>query len=129
MKLDNIEVQNFRKLKSARIDFSDKTTVLVGANNSGKTSAVSALRTFFITPKDLALRDISICNWSMIDKIGEKWLNGEEPDQQWVNILPQMDVWLDVPFAEIHRVVDILPTIDWKGGLLGVRLNFEAQEP
>lgn len=35
MKIDFIHIQNFRKLKDCRIDFSDKQTIFVGANNSG----------------------------------------------------------------------------------------------
>ena len=34
MKIECVEIQNYRKLKSCRIDFSEKTTVLVGANNA-----------------------------------------------------------------------------------------------
>ena len=41
MKLTRIEVFNFRKLRRARLDMSDRQTLLVGANNSGKTSAMN----------------------------------------------------------------------------------------
>ena len=40
MHIQHIEVSNFRKLKDVRIDFSETNTVFVGANNSGKTSAM-----------------------------------------------------------------------------------------
>lgn len=43
MKILTINIQNFRKLLQCRIDFSEKTTIFVGANNSGKTSAMDAL--------------------------------------------------------------------------------------
>ena len=46
MKINFVVIQNFRKLKNCRIDFADKQTVLVGANNSGKTSATDALICF-----------------------------------------------------------------------------------
>ncbi len=46
MYIKDIEIGNFRKLKSVRIAVSDETTVFVGANNSGKTSAMLALRYF-----------------------------------------------------------------------------------
>jgi predicted ATP-dependent endonuclease of OLD family len=46
MHIQHIEVGNFRKLKAVRIDFSETNTVFVGANNSGKTSAMVALRRF-----------------------------------------------------------------------------------
>lgn len=39
-----------------------------------------------------------------------------------------MDVWLDVGFQDIHHVVSIIPTLNWRGGLLGVRLLFQPQK-
>jgi predicted ATP-dependent endonuclease of OLD family len=44
MRISFVEIANFRKLLSVRIDFAPETTLLVGANNSGKTSAMIALR-------------------------------------------------------------------------------------
>lgn len=46
MKIDFIHIQNFRKLKDCRIDFSEKETIFVGANNSGKTTAMDAMIKF-----------------------------------------------------------------------------------
>lgn len=39
MKIQSVHIRNYRKLKNCHIDFGEKKTVLVGANNSGKTSA------------------------------------------------------------------------------------------
>ena len=50
MKISFFEIQNFRKLKSCRIDVLDKQIILVGANNSGKTSAMDAL-IFFLSSR------------------------------------------------------------------------------
>ena len=43
MKIESVQIRNFRKLKNCHIDFGDKETIFVGANNSGKTSAISAI--------------------------------------------------------------------------------------
>ena len=43
MRVTSILVQNFRKLLECHIDISEETTLFVGANNSGKTSAMDAL--------------------------------------------------------------------------------------
>lgn len=40
MHIQHIEIANFRKLNAVRVDLSGEKTVLVGANNSGKTSAM-----------------------------------------------------------------------------------------
>lgn len=39
-----------------------------------------------------------------------------------------MDVWLEVEPGEIHYVQHLLPTLEWNGGLLGVRLRLEPKE-
>lgn len=126
MKINYLEVQNFRKLKSTHIDFDCETTLFVGANNSGKTSAMLAMRYFLLSPGKLSLRDITVANWAKIDAIGRAWELNVQPVVSLQSNLPVMDVWLDVPMAEIHHVVHVLPTITWNGGLIGVRLQYEA---
>ena len=125
VKISFVEIQNFRKLKSAHIDFDEETTLFVGANNSGKTSAMLALRYFLVSPEKLLLRDITVANWMKMNAIGTTWEQDPESADSFEALLPTLDVWLDVPLAEIHHVVHILPTIDWSGGLLGVRLQYE----
>lgn len=128
MRIKFVEISNFRKLKSTHLDLDKKTTILVGANNSGKTSAMVALRTFLLSQTQIALRDITIENWTKIDQLGEEW---ETETAQTVDLnllLPSLDVWLDVPLREIHYVAHILPTLDWSGGLLGVRLKYVIKD-
>ena len=43
-----VEIANFRKLLSVRVDLAQKQTLFVGANNSGKSSAMLALRRFLV---------------------------------------------------------------------------------
>lgn len=124
MKIDFVEIKYFRKLESCRIEFDQKKTLLVGANNSGKTSAMTAFRKFLIAPKSLEIRDISIGNWHSIDTYGASWENGEEPEFTLNDLLPTLDIWLDVPLNKIHHVVHILPNADWSGGAIGIRLQF-----
>ncbi|NKK42520.1 AAA family ATPase [Rhizobium leguminosarum] len=128
MRIKFVEVSNFRKLKSTHLDLDKKTTILVGANNSGKTSAMVALRIFLLSPSRLALRDVTIANWTKIDLLGDEWEAGAEATVDLDLLLPSLDVWLDVPLSEIQHVVHILPTLDWSGGMLGVRLTYRIKD-
>jgi predicted ATP-dependent endonuclease of OLD family len=135
MRISFIEVQNFRKLESIRIDFSESTTLLVGANNSGKTSAMVALGCFLVTHGGFTTNDFTLSRWATIDRIGAEWetqahqTNALAPTSAaWDPVLPALDVWLQVETDEIHYVRDILPTLDWSGGLLGVRLRYEPKD-
>lgn len=127
MKIQSIDIRNFRKLLQCHIDFSEKTTLFVGANNSGKTSAMDALGKF-LAGRDFAFNDITISKRVDINKIGEKWVqeNCIEPIDlmEWGALVPQMDIWLYVSNSEIHYVAGIIPTLKWRSGKLGVRLAF-----
>ena len=132
MLIQFVEIQNFRKLKSIRIDFSDETTLLVGANNSGKTSAMVALGHFLVDAHRFTTNDFTLSNWATINNIGTQWIaqsndeNAPKPElSEWQDVLPSFDVWLLIGMDEIHYARHLLPTLDWNGGLLGVRLRFE----
>lgn len=64
MRLESIRIRNFRLLRRLSIDLAaaNTTTVLVGPNNSGKTSVMDALRIFAGTASDtpkISLHDLS----------------------------------------------------------------------
>jgi predicted ATP-dependent endonuclease of OLD family len=83
MLISHLEIANFRKLLSVRIDLAERTTLFVGANNSGKTSAMLAMRRFLLGGKQHQFQpqDITIAHWPDISKIGRKWLEVEASEQ------------------------------------------------
>jgi predicted ATP-dependent endonuclease of OLD family len=128
-----IEIANFRKLLSVRVDLGEKQTLFVGANNSGKSSAMLALRRFLV-PRRCAfeVHDLTLCHWPTINQIGQSWIDAKRSDRvaeltldPWLPLLPMLDLWLEVDVGEMHHVRDLIPTLDWEGGLLGVRLRYE----
>jgi predicted ATP-dependent endonuclease of OLD family len=136
MHIKFIEIANFRKLLSIRVDLSESTTLFVGANNSGKTSAMLALRKF-LSPRGrpFETHDITLCHWPAIDAIGQTWLDTRARGElvkynvaDWAGLLPALDLWLHVETGELHYVRDLIPTLDWEGGELGVRLRFEPKD-
>lgn len=129
MKLRRIEVFNFRKLRRARLDMSDKQTLLVGANNSGKTSAMKALRKFLKDRAGIDTRDVTASNWAAIEQIAGAWTQEAEADlSPLLAELPFLDVWLHADTSEFHHVAHLIPTLTWTGGLLGVRLRLEPKK-
>ncbi len=135
MRIDFVEIANFRKLRSTRVAFSKDNTVFVGANNSGKTSAMVALRYFLVERErsSFSLNDITLSHWPIINLMGETWEQAKAADQSLPapdcdEGLPVPHVWLHVEDNEVHYVQKILPTLDWEGGRLGVRLRFEPKD-
>lgn len=134
MKIRRIDIKNFRKLENIKILMEDKKTLLVGANNSGKTSTIEAMVKFLNGENGkFVLYDWSISNWKKIDAIGEYIVNKEkyeeeEFDKMWEGICPTLDLWFQVDESELHHVVPLIPTLDWNEGFLGVRFVFEPNK-
>ena len=135
MRIADITIRNFRKLKKVFVDLRDNTTVFIGANNSGKTSAMVAMRYFLKqNGKNFDIYDFTLSNHAKIKEIGAKLEKEtqEAPEQRdlslWEGMLPSLDLWFDVSDDDIHYVSHILPTLDWAGGELGIRLQYEPKD-
>jgi predicted ATP-dependent endonuclease of OLD family len=82
---------------------------------------------------DFTLNDFTIVHWPTIAAMGRTWESAIAtdttlPEPDWQNVLPTLDVWLYVEDNEVHYVQNILPTLDWEGKRLGVRLRFEPKD-
>lgn len=142
MRIADIQISNFRKLEEVSVDLRGDTTLFIGANNSGKTSAMASMR-YFLNPngyKNFNIYDFTISNHSKLKEIGTRLENEEKQDETgvsrepekrdltlWESILPKFDIWFDVEDDDIHYVSHILPTLDWPGDYLGVRLRYEPK--
>jgi len=132
MRIAFVEIQNFRKLKACRVEIAQQETIFVGANNSGKTSAMDALILFLTKTrrKDISTTDFTLSNWSSLDKLGIQWVEADDDSpppiitvDAWLPLLPSVDVWLKADEQDLHRIAHLVPTLDWTPEeLLGVRL-------
>lgn len=133
MKIASFSLKNYRRLVDVTLVLDDKTTFLVGANNSGKTSCIGALHTFLRSPDSLQVRDISKRNWKEIQKLGNE-VEHEFPASEDIaelsvrlsGLLPSLDIEIAAEASEAYKVRDILPHLEWCGGSLFVRITYEA---
>lgn len=135
MKIESVQIRNFRKLKNCRIDFGDKETVFVGANNSGKTSAISAIMWFLKSTDKFTLKEFTATNWSLINELGDRWLEKDPIEEIWLDLhkwdkmVPAMDVWISVKDGEQYRVNHLIPSLStWDGKIVGVRCQYEPKD-
>lgn len=131
MKISFVQIQNFRKLKNCKINFGDQNTLFVGPNNSGKTSAMEALVKMF-NKSGINFNDITVSNHKAINEIGrmiiEKQSNPDEIELKWDHLLPAIDIWIEVLNNEMQYVANLIPNLDWDGGLIGVRLLLQPDK-
>lgn len=127
MYLQSISIKNFRRLKDVHIDLDVDTSIFVGANNSGKTSATHALQLFLGGSKErFSLYDFNADCWKKFDEEGDAETSG---DQQVTLPSMHLDLWFKVEASDLYRVIDILPNLDWKDTPVGIRLEFAAKDP
>lgn len=131
MKISFVQIQNFRKLKNCKIDFGNEDTLFVGPNNSGKTSAMEAL-VKFLNNKEINFNDITVSNHKLINEIGtkiiEKQIDIDEIELKWNEMFPSLDIWIEVYDNEMQYVSELIPNLDWEGGMVGVRLSLKPNK-
>lgn len=139
LSLSCIEISRFRRLAQTRVQIDQKTTVLVGANNSGKTSTLLAIRNFLSDSSSFGPFDISLDQWQKLRLLGEKWeVLTEDPAsdgssiEQWqaqldtlVSCMPALDLWFDAKPGSYNLVSPFITSLSWDGGPVGVRLRLE----
>lgn len=121
MHLKKLAVRNFRRLRNVIIDLASDISIFVGANNSGKTSVGHALQ-LFTSGGRFNIHDFSADLWTDIVAFGE--------GQEGVS-LPTMeiDIWLEIGPDDVHRAIDLLPSLAWEGTLVGMRVAYMPRDP
>ncbi|WP_340608384.1 ATP-dependent nuclease [Xenorhabdus bharatensis] len=135
MKISSFKLKNYRRLSDITLTLDDKTTILVGANNSGKTSCIKALYTFLSRRGSMHIKDVPKCNWKEIRRLGQLIeedipSNDDEENVFLTNLtqfLPLLDIEINADAKEAYKVRDILPDLEWKGGSLFIRIKYEPK--
>ncbi|RYE41546.1 MAG: ATP-dependent endonuclease [Hyphomicrobiales bacterium] len=125
MHIKCFRVENFRRLKNVRVDLETDQTIFVGANNSGKTSATHLFQMFLgQQPRaPFQIYDFSADCWESFDAFDPE--SGDPATD-----LPQItfDLWFKVDDDNLHRVLDLLPSLDWTDEPVGVRMVYAPRD-
>src|SRR5690606_1282128 len=121
MHLKKLAVRNFRRLRNVVIDLASDISIFVGANNSGKTSVGHALQLFTGRGR-FDIHDFSAELWSDIIAFGEAVEGAALP-------VMEVDIWFEIAAADVHRVIDLLPSLAWEGSLVGMRVVYAPVDP
>ena len=137
MRLERIGLRNFRLLRRLSIDLTrDKTTtVLVGPNNSGKTSVMDALQLFLesggVSNRKFSIHDFSQVrrhDFSFIQQRIEKIVNDKECIKKVRRLAPRIRLDLifsyDEGTADLVVATKLLMNLDPKSNIVGFRIEF-----
>ncbi len=127
MKLQAYRLQNYRRLRDVVIELDDEISIFVGANNSGKTSAVQGLYSMLRgEAKKFELFDFSAALWAEIDAIGRSAPGDETAAKKLPSIL--LDLWFRVGEDDLATAMPLLPSTEWDGKCVGIRVAFEPRD-
>lgn len=138
MKLTNAKIRNYRLLENCSIRIDEETTILVGKNNSGKTSFSYLFETFLKNTKEFTFNDFSIaCHEEFICAYNE-YLNAKDKEDLledfFTNIdnkLPAIELELDIEYGKDDNWSNIRPlltTLD-TNNILHILFAFKIKEP
>ena len=102
MFIKNIEIKNFRLLREVSLTLQKDTTVIVGRNNSGKTSLTEIFRRFFPGESKntiLKLEDFSLASMHKFNEAFQAKLDGKN-ESEIRNLLPSIDLILTVDYFD-----------------------------
>lgn len=142
IRLACVEVCNFRRLAKTRLELDEATTILVGANNSGKTSLLTVLRNFLSEATSFRAFDISLSQWEKLRALSLLWEtldedpatdlkdveSWEDQYQQLLSCMPFIDLWFDVKEGGYNYAAPFITSLKWSGGAVGVRVRLEPVE-
>ena len=125
MKISKIKIKNFRKLEDCTISIFDKTTLFVGANNSGKTSAMYCLMAFLGNDeKRFKVTDFPLNKINLIDNFSVAWSIDEIQ-----NFCPTLEISLDdIQDSDLPKIKHIIPSLSWNNEEISIRLIFEPND-
>lgn len=123
MRLTSFRVSNFRRLRNIRVSVEKETTIFVGANNSGKTSATKVFRQFIgeTGSKAFSMHDFSYESWKTFTGIGDAPEDGVG--------LPaiELDIWFELEATDLHRAMPLIPSLDWELAPVGIRFALRVK--
>lgn len=126
MILHSFKIKNFRRLKDTFIDIEPDISIFVGSNNSGKTSATQILEMFVNGGKDkFSIHDFSSDTWATFNTIGQDGFAEGGPTLPVISL----DLWFEISAADLHRVLDLLPSLEWTGTRIGMRISLQPKIP
>lgn len=127
MHLHSYRLRNFRRLKDAYIELADDISIFVGSNNSGKTSATQAIHAFVTGGRErFSLYDFSSSCWKIFDEAENTDLTQLISEDFSLPSI-DLDLWFEVAEPDLYLVIPLLPSTEWKGTKVGIRVSLTAR--
>lgn len=135
MKIDKINLRNYKRFSNATICLNDAglTNILIGANNSGKTSFIEGVTKFLTPNRSLRIYDFPIEGWDKFNTQFNEILTEEDFEkcedkiEKILDNLPSLKVTISYDAHELHIVKFFLPSLQNKGNKISFTVRYEPK--
>lgn len=118
MKIKSLRVKNFRLLKDISLSLSETSTVIVGRNNTGKTSLTEIFRSFLSASSKLRHEDFNISALKEFETAHSAYIHGKK----------ESEVRKIIPSVELEILVNYEENQDEYGGLCEFILDLDESQ-
>ncbi len=131
MKLESIEVFNFRLLKEVKLSLEEITTVIVGRNNSGKTSLTEIFYKLLTEKSKLSLEDFTLSRCDDFWSAYKSRLSGGD-EATIRSKLPEIKVVLNFSYdkaaTDLGKMSDFIVDLDEKSNKTKIEITYSAKD-
>ena len=100
MYIQKIHIENFRLLKNVDIVLDKSLTLIVGKNNTGKTSVAHLIRAVINEKKNLSFNDYPLESRKTLYELIEKYWNGELQDGDIKSQMPETKLTFYIDYSD-----------------------------
>ncbi|ATP56233.1 hypothetical protein CPT03_07005 [Pedobacter ginsengisoli] len=142
MKITQLTVTNFRLLENITINIEDDITLIVGKNNTGKTSLFEVINLFFDTKNRISFHDFSLNSHDVFKLCDAKFQNEllveieddkkDEIEKSLINDIPKITLSIQVEYDKVKdsliNISDFISDLDDTKSDATILFKYEPKE-
>lgn len=112
MKINSIHISNFRILQDAHLNIEDDVTIIVGKNNTGKTSLFEAIKIFTTNDEKISFEEFSQSSYDRFKECLKLFLKFQVETNEEIKEQMELALKRDVPKIQITLLLEYNPDND-----------------
>jgi predicted ATP-dependent endonuclease of OLD family len=141
MKINKISLKNFRLLDNVNINIEDDITLIIGKNNTGKTSFFEAIKILATGEEQVSFEDFSQSTYKVFKEVYELFLTTqrvgiveeekEEIETSILSLIPKIELSIEIEYnKEIDKLVELsefITDLDEKRNDATILISYEPK--
>lgn len=141
MRIKDIAIKNFRLLEDVRLNIEEDITLIVGKNNTGKTSLFEVINMFFSEKNNFSFHDFSHSTYPQFEKCFEIYRElQKEPDEEkkyeietsLISSMPNINIEVEIEYDKekdnLVNLSEFISDLDDTKNIATLRLQYQSKD-